>query len=410
VTLLRRTALLGLGDGLSRVLGLAAAAVLARVLGVADFGVFSSAMSLALVVSVAIDFGQNILVGRLVAHDRAGGRESVIHVVVNKVLFTLAACVTVPAIALALGVGREEGLVILFLILWGGGLSVFDSLRAVARSTGHFAMDSTANGLESCLRIAGIIAIWLTSGGMVEFAAWFALEAVLSAVGLWVALDIRVGLPSRQFNRAVSARLLKEALPIGIASLGLAGFYRLDQVLVRGLAGPTAAGLYGAAARLALSASVVGMIVMMAAFPDLVRAKDDPVAFRSQALHALRTSFLLGLAASAALFVFAQPLVLALYGRAYSDSVYLLRVLSLVVVLNSVTVAAQQTANALGRESRVAATVLVLAVAVVAINALLIPVGGATAAAWVSVVAEAVMALGLIMASRDRLFLRQPGA
>ncbi len=387
-------------------MGLAAAAIMARILGVASFGVFSSAMSLALVISVAIDFGQNILVGRIVARNHDEGYASVPHIVMNKLLFSAVACVTTPLAAIALGASKSEGLVVLLLVVWGGSLSVFDSLRAVARSVGMFPLDSAANGLESCLRIAGILAIWFSHGGLVAFALWFAIEAAIAAAMLWWTVDHRVDIPASRPNAGLSLRLLREAVPIGLASLGLAGFYRLDQVLVRGLAGPTAAGLYGAAARLALSANVVGMLVMMAAFPDLVRAKDHPDALRIQVRHALRTSLTLGLSVSTALFFFSRPLVLALYGQQYAGSIGLLQILSWVVVLNSVTVVAQQTANALGRESRVASTVLILATIVVIANIILIPIYGAWAAAWISVVAEAVMASSLLFASRDRVFFR----
>lgn len=409
VRLLRRVATLGLGDGASRILGLAAAALLARTLGVQGFGIFASAMSVALIVSVGIDFGQNILVGRLIARDEVEGRASVVHVAVNKIGFTLLAAAATPAIALALGVNSQEAAVLGLMVLWGGGLSIFDSLRATARSAGLFQLDSLGNGLESCLRVIGVGLLSLNAGSITAFAAWHAAEAAVATIIMWVVLHDRISLPWRKFEAAASVRILREAYPIGVSSLGLAGFYRLDQVLVRGLSGPEAAGLYGAAARLALSANAVGGIVMMAAFPDLVRARDRVNEFSSQARHALRTSAALGLCAAVALFISARAIVTFLYGSDYIEAVFLLRILSIVVFFNPITVFAQQTANALGREGRVATIVLALAGLVVAVNVALIPLWGAVAAAVVSAAAEATMAGFLLFTIRDRLWPKSGG-
>jgi len=409
VRLLKRIALLGLGDGASRALGLIAAAMLARSLGVDGFGVFATAMSLSLVISVAIDFGQNILVGRLVARDLSEGRGSVIHVIVNKIIFTILAGALIPSIALALGAGPEESTVVALMIVWGGGLSIFDSLRATARSAGLFKLDSLSNGLESCLRAIGVGLLWATGGSIVAFAFWFAAEAVLATCGMWVVIHRRIELPWRQFDTSISVRILREAYPIGLSSLGLAGFYRLDQVFVRGLAGTEAAGLYGAAARLALSANFVGMLVMMAAFPDLVRARDSILEFGRQARHALWTSAALGVVAAGVLFFAAKPLVTILYGPDFAEAVPLLRILAGVVLVNPVTVFAQQTANALGRESRVAVIVLSLAGLVILANVAFIPLWGARAAAVISVGAEVAMAGTLLLACRDRVWLVPPG-
>jgi O-antigen/teichoic acid export membrane protein len=404
--LIRKVFVLLTGEGAARILGIATMAVLARALGVSQFGIVAFAMNLALVLAVAIDMGQNNHIGRIVAADRERGANNFMHVVVNKAALTAAFAVVAAVVVRLLGVGVEEVAVVVLMIAWAGALSVLETLRAVSRAADMFRSDSAANSLESLLRLVGILAVWRLGGGLVAFALVFPLEAIVSVVVYRVYLGRHVDLRWAAPALDASARFFREALPLGLASLGMAGFYRIDQVLVRFLASTSASGLYAASARVILALNIVSSLVMWAAYPQLVRDRDDHAAFRRQLRHSLLVALASGAVISAAAFVLAGPIVGLLYGSGFAAAAGLVRVLAPIVFLNSATTVGMLGANSLGRERKVVRVVVALTALNIVLNALLVPRFGAYAAAYISTIGEGVMAVSLLSLLRDRMFGR----
>jgi O-antigen/teichoic acid export membrane protein len=190
---------------------------------------------------------------------------------------------------------------------------------------------------------------------------------------------------------------------LGLAALAAAGFYRLDQVLVQGIAGAEANGLYGSASRVVFTATAASAIVLNAYFPALASNVDQLQRYRGVLKQALVFSGLVGLAGAVLLFLFAGPIVRVLYGTQFGDAVPLLRILSAVVLFNGLSVTGLYSASALGRERWTLLIVALMAAAVVVAGLLTIPSYGAIAAAWISSVAECVLAALLLGVSWDVL-------
>jgi O-antigen/teichoic acid export membrane protein len=392
--------LLGIGSLAARLLGVGTFIVLARALGVARFGVFTYAMSLALTIGVVIDMGQATYVGRLVAADPETGPMSFGHALLNKTVLTLVAALLVGGVTWLTGSAPAEVATLVLMTLWVGAIAVLDTLRSIARSLDRFGADSVANGGESAVRFAAVLAAWAFGAGLVGFGVAFLAEGFASTLGFMAWIGRRVRLLPQAIDVREAARLLVDATPLGLSALAFTGFYQLDQVFVRTMAGATASGLYGAAARVVFAANMVGGLVAMAVYPELVRRRERPVEFRHYLLTALGLTTAASTLVSLVLFFAARPLVL-IYGPEFADAAGLLRVLAFVVAMNGALVAGMYAATALGRERLVLrAATAVLAANIVA-NVVFVPLYGAYAAAWISLAGEAVMAAAMVALSWD---------
>jgi O-antigen/teichoic acid export membrane protein len=146
--------------------------------------------------------------------------------------------------------------------------------------------------------------------------------------------------------------------------------------------------------------------VAMAVYPELVRLREQPAAFRRHLLAALGLTTAVSTVVALVLFFAANPLVL-IYGSEFAAAAGLLRVLAFVVAMNGALVAGMYAATALGRERLVLRAATLILVANVVANLVFVPYYGAYAAAWISLVGEAVMAAAMVWLSWDP---RQPGA
>ena len=404
MTLVRRSATLLTGEVAARLLGIALYSILARVLGVERFGIISLGMTVGLVVGSAVDLGQSAHASRLVASGQAGAR-GVLHILLaNKaVLGVIASSGAVLLLALT-GFGIQQTLVVAVMALWTTALSVFESERALLRAIGMPRRDATANGLESLLRVIVVAGIALAGGSMLSVASGFVVEAVLAATVLTYLVLRWAPLPAHEVEYQSALGFLRKSAPIGLGAVSLATFYRTDQLFVAGIAGASANGIYAAAARVAFTGCVAAQLVVSAAYPDLAALHRDPLSYGRALRQALLVVTTASVGAAVSIGVLAGPIVALLYGESYASSVGLLRVLSLTVLFNGMSVLGLYSGAALHREKTSLVLILVLTPVVLVAYYVGVRLHGAAGAAWVSVAAEGTLAAGLLFLSRDRLF------
>ena len=403
--LVRKAATLAFGEGLARVFGVVVYVLIARELGVAGFGVFSFAMGTALLAGVVIDMGQNSHLGRTIP---GGGHEHAhlyARMTFNKLLSGAAIIVVAFLVMRLTGVERETVYVTLLMFGWVTLLQIVEGMRAVMRALGWMAADSIINALESAGRLlAVLVAAWL-GASVVGFGVAFLAEAAIAGIVGLALVSRRVRLLPTAEEWVANASFAREAAALGLVAIATAGFYRLDQVFVLPLAGEAASGLYGAAARVVFTATVSSILIAQAAYPSLAAAAGDAREYRAQLQRAFGLALAAATAITAVLVVFAEPIVLLLFGEEYREAAILMRVLAGVVVFNAVTVVSMYSASSLHRERQVLPRIVGLAIATVVANVALIPLYGALACAWISVLGEVALAASLLWLSRDRLGL-----
>lgn len=397
LTLLRRALTLGAGEGAARILGVVVFAVAARALPLASFGVFSFAVSVGLMLGVLIDAGQNAHVGRVGARDAASGSATMVAAMVNKLWLGLPLAVGAMAADLFLTDNWREGLTVGLMVAWATMLSLLDTMRSYTRSQQRMALDSAVNSGESLLRLLAVVVVWRLGLDMVWMAAAFFCASAVAALWFLSVLHGRRLLAAGDQASALRGRVLSRALPLGLVGITLSGYYRVDQLLVRALAGAEPNALYGASARIAFTATALGMLVTSATYPELAKAAGT----RPEFLAVLRRGLVLGCSvagvAALGLFVFAQPLLGALFGPQYEEAADILKVLSIVVLLNAITSMCVYANAAIHREKTLLYLVVALLALSLALNVTLIPLFGGIAAAWVSAVCECLLAGGAVV-------------
>lgn len=403
MSLLRRSATLALGEGAARAFGVAIYIIIARVLGVAEFGVFSFAMGAALLAAVAIDMGQNAHLGRTVSLKGTEHAHIYTRMTLNKLMVGTTIMVLSAAGMTLAGAPSQTVYATVLMIGWSTGLGVVEGMRALMRALDRMNVDSIINGTESAGRLlAVLVAAWLGAGVVGFSLAFFAEAAVAALVTVFLAFR-RLRLRPTSEEWASTGRFGRDALALGLVGIATAGFYRIDQVFVLPLAGAEASGLYGAAARVVFTCTVVAGLITQAAYPGLAAAAEDRVEFGARFRRALAFAVSAAALVTVLILVFADVIVMVFYGRQYSDAAMLMRVLAGVILFNSVTAVSMFGANSLHLERQVLPRIVLLALATVAANVLLIPAFGAVACAWISVVGEVLLAGSILWLMRDRL-------
>ena len=362
--------------------------LVARTLGPDLFGVYAVALSVGALAAILIDGGFSKLL------QREGARESAALAKIRPDLPALAYGHAIPVIfvlsVLAVLLFPEYKLTTLVTV-WCFGAAVLNQYGlAVLRGNGRLVRDASwqiGNRTLSALCMA--IAV-LFLGASLPWQVLTAQFAGTAVFGLFVTWFLRV-----RPRLVIPPAVYRAVLPLVWLDLATALYFRSDMVLLEFLKTPQVEiGLYGVAYRLVealiLLASPMGLIL----FRDFRQNSDMPVRMvRQVLLPPMAWAMLAGMGLALSIWFSSDMIISLAYGQAYQGASKLLAILgcSLIFILPNGIL--NQAALALGLERWFASSATVTAIINIAGNLLFIPVYGAMAAAWMTVLTEAVLGI-----------------
>jgi O-antigen/teichoic acid export membrane protein len=189
-------------------------------------------------------------------------------------------------------------------------------------------------------------------------------------------------------SRISARRWLRESWPLFLNQLLQGLFFKVDGLLLPGLAGTAAAGVYAAAYKVSEGAGIVSSSFTLALFPRLSRGTDPTEAYRL----ALRLLFQVAFPLAAGTALLADPIIAVVGGREYlPDSAVALAILICYLPLSYANGLTQYLLISAGRQRLLTTAFVAALVFNLVANLLLIPRYGYVGAAWVTVASELVL-------------------
>lgn len=393
-TVFRNLLWLGAGEAAIKLVLVAIALLIARVAGEAPLGTFSLGYNTALVLMVLLSFGQVETLIREVAR-RPGSAGSLLTaslamrrgLVVRLWPLSLLVALTLVAVLIQVDSTLRATLV---------AFLPYAALRAgmVVRAAPFKGLDQM--GIETRARIIeGTVAIAVTGLAVVLHAPTWCYGLTLAAGTLtaWAWLRRQ----QRRLERGEIAGFdpLTEGWPFLVGALITILLLRADLFLLELLgAGRAQVGLYAAASTVIWAVLLIPQMMALAIYPTLTR---QPGRFGT-VLVVGGGGALLGALAAAALSLAAEPLILPLFGASFGASVPLMGRLAWALPGACASMLLGILLAARGRQQVTMRLQLVGLLGLVGLDLVLIPSGGAAAAANVAVWVHSGIALALAAA------------
>jgi O-antigen/teichoic acid export membrane protein len=388
----------------SVVLGAITMVVLTRRLGVGNFGVLIAATTYVSLFSVLVDLGT----GTILMRDLATRPQSVGRLLGKALGLRIALAVAAGLVAAALlpaiyGGGSNERmrlsvLIVLPTIVFG---SVATTLSAPLQVGLRMRRIAVVDVTIQLIATASILGLAYANRGLYEILAAGVLAAGLNVALVAVACR-GLGLAAPEIDIDAWRRLLKEALPLGVALVLNTIYFRIDAILLSVLRGPEDTGIYGAAYRfLEVSTSFTHLLVL-SLFPLLAAAahNQDVARVRELAQRGLDVLIVAGVPLVAGTIVIAPTLIRLAAGSAFATAVSPLRVVIVAAALMPVNGLLGYLLIAMHRERDALWLNVVALVVNVGLNLALIPSYGVTAASWIATSSEAVILIGALVLVR----------
>ena len=392
---------------LNLALGVVVTALVARALGDAGFGEWSTLLVVAQLAAYFTSFGVESVIVRQAAAEP--GREAEWTGVLLILRLLLAApAFLVGLVAVLLIQDSSTMLLAGVLLLLQIPFNIGGSLRVIHQVRVRNVIPMLVLTFNSVIWGAAVLVIYLSDGGLVPLAAAFTVVAALTAL-IQTAAALRLVRPQLPPPRASIVEVARIAIPVGLAGLLVLAYARIDQLLVFSIAGNVEAGLYGAAYRIIEQAHFVPVSLMTTLLPILTTAwttdRERMMRITILAGEYLSIGSLGGLAVS---IVVAEPLIVLLYGQEFSDAAPALPVLAGAFVFICIGYLTSNLLLIAGLQRRlITAGLLGLAINVAG-NLVLVPLWGFMGAAWMTLVTEAAVVLWTAWVLRESMQLSAP--
>ena len=284
-------------------------------------------------------------------------------------------------------VGGVAGLALLALAVhdpelwWGGAVGAAGLLasaatpyRALLRARLLMGAYVGLLAAQAALAVGLLAAVVVTGGGLV---AVFAAVGAAAVAGLGLG-RLLVG-PGARLARdpAMRRTLIAEAWPLAASTLALVGAQQVLQLLLLRLHGAPEVGLLGGARKLTEAIGLLPQALMLSVLPALALAAGTPTGAAGTAREAARGLVIALLPPTAALVLWAEPLLVRFFGPSFAAAAPVLRVLAPAVLLGATGAVLTNLLVAVGRQRTLLRVTAGAGAGMIALGAALVPAYGA---------------------------------
>jgi len=303
--------------------------IIARRLGVFNFGVFSYVYAFMTIAQTAGAFGLDMLMIREIAGDREKAMSTVGNTLILKIVFSSVVLLSVIPIVCFSDTGPVTRK-ILFMFL---PYIVFSNVNLTLWYIGDGYQKMEYRGIftvayYACRTIGGVVLLNFVPSITALFFLLVVLEALFVAVSYLFASGC-FGKISFEFNVEVLKRNVRFSFPFAVSSILLIFLMRMDILVLNSLKGEAAVGFYSPAQKLVGLLLLFSTAFTSAAYPAMSHSSkmvyDHGYGLFSRAL---KLTFLSGVFFASLFTIFAVPFVKMVFGNEYLVSAGVLRILA----------------------------------------------------------------------------------
>ena len=316
---------------LRMVVGLLVGVWVARYLGPDKFGLLSFAHSFVGLFTIFATLGLDEIVVRELVKDESR-RDSLVGTTFWLKLFGAFLVLLVLAFAINFTSNDVDTHILVFII---ASATIFQSFNIVdfyfqSKILGKFV--AYANFISLFISSILKIALILSHASLLAFAWVVLFDSFVLACGFiyFFLKHSTFRIKNLIFYKSTAIDLLKDSWPLIFSGGVLMIQARIDQVMIKEMVGSIEVGYYSVAMRLIEAFAFIPMLLKSSLYPSIISAKNRSKAlYQDRLLNFYRLNFLFFLVIAIPIFIFADPIIVLLFGIEYQPAGVLLALLSI---------------------------------------------------------------------------------
>ena len=348
--------------------------ILARYLGVTNFGIFGTAVSFSTIFGIFADFGINAYIVRAIATDFDNEPKYMGVAISVKVLLSVLYMLMVFLALLVLGWDNYVVAICLLFALENAIKTCYGLLFASFQAHEKMKYQAISNTILNILTFIFIIVITFTNWELFGIAFAYILANIIAAIYTVLALKHNIFAPKFIFDKDFSIKLIKAGIPFALTSFFYTIYFSIDMVMLQQFSGAYPTGLYNSTYKLINVLTLFYTIYTAVIFPvmsKLFKSGEDLLQLSFN--KSVKYLSLITIPLSIATVYYASDIINIVYGNQYAQADSVLQILIWTVIFLFVNGACSLVLNASHKEVAVTKIYSIAALFNVILNLILIP-------------------------------------
>jgi O-antigen/teichoic acid export membrane protein len=231
------------------------------------------------------------------------------------------------------------------------------------------------------------------------FVGSYLVESIICLILMLSFYNFKFGNIKLKFNIEISKNLILNGIPIIISVLAIAVFTKVDQFFIKINLGYETLGLYTAALRISDLLFIIPITLNTIFYPNIIVVYLNAVK-NHRIIYAFSTIFYLSLLVSGVTFILSHYIITFLYGDGFELSTYVLRIFSLLSILNALGVFISSLLFSKNLHKFATISAIIGGFASVSLNYLLTPLYGISGVLFCAVVSQCLSLFSLFIISK----------
>ena len=360
-------------------------AILARVLGPEEFGVFNWAMAFVMYFLLFVDMGFSLIGIREIARDSSIIRKYVNHIITIRSIISVISFIVLVVIALMLNESWDVKMIIII-----SGINLFANallLDWVFQGIEKMEIIAICQIVIGAVNLVGVIVFVNSKDDAAAAMLIFMLSLLINSLWLLAYYIKKYGMIKFSYNKKFWKKLFSASIPMGFSNLFVVMITITSTVMLGFLSTKSELGFFTSAYKIFMISILPVAIIQSTFFPVISRAKS--IEERKSMLEKY-TIIVYSVGAIVCFGIMAYPgeVINILFGNQYNSAIWILQILminSLLVHFNNTYTAPLIAWN---HEKKVLIVMIIGATVNITMNLILIPMFGAVGAAWAIVFGE----------------------
>ena len=348
--------------------------VIARYLGVSDYGVLGFAISLTGILSVLVDLGISTHIVRHISTDYDSAPKYLGNAIPLKSIFSVGAFILTIILLILM---KSNELTITITLLFTIEMIIKSFIGLLNGSFQAFEEGKYQGIGNTILNIILLIFIFIsifTDLGIYGITISYILANIISLIYMYYTFNKYIIKPKFEFDKEFCKKITILSLPFAVTSILSSIYFSIDVVMLNNLVGSYPTGIYNASFKLISVLVVFYGVYSAVTFPVMSRLyKDDKKILLTTFEKSIKYLMLIILPLAIATMYYSKDIIYFIYGNEYSLSASALSILIWTVVLLFIIGPCNNLLNASHKEITITKIYSIAATFNVILNLILIP-------------------------------------
>ena len=302
--------------------------LIARYLGVSEFGILTFGISFASLMAIFMDLGISTYTTRDLSRDPELASKYIGNGIPLKIVLSLLSFFASLAILIIMGYDSLTIEVALIFTIQFIFFTMGHLFNGAFQAYGKLKYQAISIILNSCLLLIGTLFVIVTDLGIYSVAMVYLTSSLITLTYLYIKSNSEIVRASLQFDLAFWKKSVKNAIPFGLTGIFTSIYFLIDTVMLSFMKGSVAVGIYSSAYKIITVFTTLYMVYNFVIFPlmsSLYKNSADMLKISYE--KSVKYLLMMVLPIAIGISYYAEPVVLLIYGSQFAHASYVLQIL-----------------------------------------------------------------------------------